>query len=171
MKHVIVLAIVAVTIPLVAAEKKVTPPAPTPMVTVTAVPAATPQQPDSPLVAAAKRSGRLNKKPTFVITNETLVYMNGGRMSVATGPKDIVMPLAPAPYPTTSPTVNAQRAQVSPASDYRPAEQPRADQAQAARAAQAEDYLAEEPAAAAPGTMTKSAEQPMTKPSERPPQN
>ncbi|MGZ4777714.1 MAG: hypothetical protein ACXVH7_08655 [Thermoanaerobaculia bacterium] len=176
MKHVIVLAIVAVTIPLFAAEKKATPPAPTPTVTITAAPAATQQQPDSPLVAAAKRSGRLGKKPTFVITNETLVYMNGGRMSVATGPKDIVVP--PAPY-QSAPAASQQKAQggqtygnPAPAYGSPAVQQPRPDQAStAARAAQAEDYLAEEPAPAAPGMMTKSAEQPMSKPSERPPQN
>lgn len=36
----------------------------------TAAPA--PQQPDSPLVRAAKRSNRLGKKPGFVITNDNL---------------------------------------------------------------------------------------------------
>jgi hypothetical protein len=32
---------------------------------------------DSPLVRAAKATGRLNKKPTHVITNETLVHLGG----------------------------------------------------------------------------------------------
>ena len=35
------------------------------------------QQQDSPLVRAAKASGRLNKKPGYVITNETLLKEGG----------------------------------------------------------------------------------------------
>lgn len=42
--------------------------------TTTAAPAATE---DSPLVRAAKATGRLNKKPTAVITNETLAKSDG----------------------------------------------------------------------------------------------
>lgn len=36
-----------------------------------------PAQGDSPLVAAAKRTGRLGKKPAFVITNDNLVTSGG----------------------------------------------------------------------------------------------
>src|SRR5437867_7487923 len=45
--------------------------------TTTLTPIAAPQQQDSPLVRAAKASGRLGKKPTMVITNETLVRSGG----------------------------------------------------------------------------------------------
>lgn len=40
-------------------------------------PPAPQQQTDSPLVAAAKRTGRLGKKPAIVITNDTLVKTGG----------------------------------------------------------------------------------------------
>lgn len=40
-------------------------------------------QPDSPLVAAAKRANRLGKKPAYVITNETL-RTSGGNAHVTT---------------------------------------------------------------------------------------
>jgi hypothetical protein len=43
--------------------------------TLSVAPAVTQQ--DSPLVAAAKRSGRLGKKPTSVITNDTLLKSGG----------------------------------------------------------------------------------------------
>jgi hypothetical protein len=49
---------------------------PTPTETVLAAPAAVQVQ-DSPLVRAAKATGRLQKKPTNVITNETLVKTGG----------------------------------------------------------------------------------------------
>lgn len=68
MKHVIFPVILAVTVPVFAADQ---------------TPAATTQQPatqqDSPLVAAAKRANRLGKKPSLVITNDNLVHMNDGR--------------------------------------------------------------------------------------------
>jgi hypothetical protein len=45
-------------------------------------PAPAPQQPDSPLVRAAKRSNRLGKKPGFVITNDNMHTLSGpARMS------------------------------------------------------------------------------------------
>jgi hypothetical protein len=97
MKNAIVFAILAVTIPLFAAEQKQK----------AAEPAAQPPA-DSPLVAAAKRAGRLNKKPSFVITNETLAQMNGGRLSVSTAQvNDVVMP---APPPPSTPEMAAAQA-------------------------------------------------------------
>jgi hypothetical protein len=42
-----------------------------------------PVQGDSPLVAAAKRTGRLGKKPAFVITNDNLVT-SGGHFTTTT---------------------------------------------------------------------------------------
>lgn len=59
MKHVILPVILAVTVPLFAQQP--------------------PAQPDSPLVAAAKRTNRLGKKPALVITNENLVHLSDGR--------------------------------------------------------------------------------------------
>jgi len=45
--------------------------------TTTLTPISAPQQQDSPLVRAAKATGRLGKKPTMVITNETLLRTGG----------------------------------------------------------------------------------------------
>ncbi|SRR5712691_1411093 len=58
---------------------------------------AAPQQEDSPLVRAAKATGRLGKKPTMVITNETLVR-TGGHFTTTT----LTTPL-PAAYPQPNP--------------------------------------------------------------------
>jgi len=44
-----------------------------------------PAQGDSPLVAAAKRTGRLGKKPAFVITNDNLVT-TGGHFTTTASP-------------------------------------------------------------------------------------
>ncbi len=51
------------------------------------------QQQDSPLVRAAKATGRLNKKPTMVITNDTLVK-TGGHFTTTT--LNTPLPSAPA---------------------------------------------------------------------------
>lgn len=145
MKHVIFSVILAVTIPLFAAEKKEN-----------AAPPAAPQQPDSPLVAAAKRTGRLGKKPSFVITNETLAQMNGGRISTSNTPlRDIVMP-APLPPPTPTPEmVAAERAakeraaRATMAAQEKKIQDQRMSRAQQ-RASQYQDesYLDDDPAAA-----------------------
>lgn len=67
-------------LPLAADEaKSETPPAPQPT-TLSQQPAAAQ---DSPLVAAAKRTGRLGKKPTNVITNET-VKNSGSKAHITT---------------------------------------------------------------------------------------
>jgi hypothetical protein len=55
---------------------------------------AAPQQQDSPLVRAAKATGRLGKKPTMVITNETLLRSGGHFTMTNTVPSQL-----PAPYP------------------------------------------------------------------------
>ena len=51
---------------------------------------------DSPLVAAAKRTGRLNKKPTQVITNETLLK-SGGHFTTTKEQPTVDPKAAPAP--------------------------------------------------------------------------
>src|SRR5712692_2555541 len=65
--------------------------------TTTLSPVAAPQQEDSPLVRAAKATGRLGKKPTMVITNETLIR-TGGHFTTTT----LTTPL-PAAYPQPQP--------------------------------------------------------------------
>ena len=57
---------------------------------------------DSPLVAAAKRANRKGKKPTNVITNETL-KKSGGSAHVTTTTKQAPLKM-PAPDPVVRPT-------------------------------------------------------------------
>ncbi len=66
---------------------------------------ATAQNQDSPLVRAAKATGRLGKKPTNVITNETLVR-TGGHFTTTT----INNPLPP---PSASQSTNAAPTEVA----------------------------------------------------------
>ena len=54
---------------------------------------------DSPLVAAAKATNRLNKKPGQVITNETLVHV-GGHFTTTTAEAQTTLPTQPANVPT-----------------------------------------------------------------------
>ena len=54
---------------------------------------------DSPLVRAAKSTGRLNKKPGQVITNETLVHV-GGHFTTTTAEAQSPLPSQPASVPT-----------------------------------------------------------------------
>jgi hypothetical protein len=54
---------------------------------------------DSPLVQAAKSTGRLNKKPGQVITNETLVHV-GGHFTTTTAASQTPLPSQPATVPT-----------------------------------------------------------------------
>lgn len=80
MKRLTMLAVALLALPVLAEEPEKKPAASTQTTaaTTTAAPApaakpvATPPAEESPLVAAARRTGRLGKKPTNVITNETL---------------------------------------------------------------------------------------------------
>jgi hypothetical protein len=54
---------------------------------------------DSPLVQAAKSTGRLNKKPGQVITNETLVHV-GGHFTTTTPAAQTALPTQPSTAPT-----------------------------------------------------------------------
>ena len=53
---------------------------------------------DSPLVAAAKRSKRLGKTPTFVITHETLAQYRSGHVTTTTVQRSVNVP-EPEPTP------------------------------------------------------------------------
>ena len=86
-------------------------------------------QGDSPLVAAAKRTGRLGKKPTAVITNETL--MKSGGHFTTTVSQD--------PVPTAKVSVAVA---VNPTPQYRP-ETKKADKAKASKDAAANHALAD----------------------------
>jgi hypothetical protein len=72
---------------------------------VLAVPA-TVQVQDSPLVRAAKATGRLKKKPTNVITNETLLKSGG---HVGTSSKGAPLPPPPVPGMAQSKTDRAKQ--------------------------------------------------------------
>jgi hypothetical protein len=54
---------------------------------------------DSPLVRAAKATGRLTKKPGQVITNETLVHV-GGHFTTTTAEAQTALPAQPPSVPT-----------------------------------------------------------------------
>src|SRR5436309_6331777 len=75
--------IAAVALPLCAVAQEM----PNTTTKVLAVPASSQAQ-DSPLVRAAKASGRLNKKPGTVITNETLVRTGGHFATAAVTTED-----------------------------------------------------------------------------------
>lgn len=100
-------------LPLLAEEKKTTTSDTTAATTTAATStAAAPQaQPDSPLVAAAKRANRLGKKPTNVITNATL-KTSGATAHVTTTEKQsaIQMP-KPLEPPRDTPEMAAAKAQ------------------------------------------------------------
>ena len=110
MKRVLTLTIALAALPLLAEEKTKTTGAQKPADTTTAAPATAPAPQDSPLVAAAKRMNRLGKKPTNVITNETLTK-SGGTAHVttsATPHKPIVLP-GPAAEPNPTPEMAAAK--------------------------------------------------------------
>lgn len=105
MKAILSCALATFSLTLYAAEPQ-DKPATTPATTLSAVPTA--QVEDSPLVAAAKRTGRLSKKPTNVITNETLVKTGG---HITTGATLAPLPQAPPTNPASvkQPYSNAER--------------------------------------------------------------
>jgi hypothetical protein len=127
MKRVLTLTIALVAaLPLFAEEKAKTTDAQQPASTTTAKPADAPAPQDSPLVAAAKRMNRRGKKPTNVITNETLTK-SGGTAHVTTA----ATPLKPInlPPPAAEPNPTPEMAAAKKAAD----EKKRADAAAAAK--------------------------------------
>jgi len=77
-------AVLLLALPLVAAEQKNWDPP-------------QPKQQDSVLVAAAKAANRLGKKPTFVITNDTLKTMSSAHLTTT---QNTHTPAVPKPEPT-----------------------------------------------------------------------
>lgn len=65
---------------------------------------------DSPLVRAAKSTGRLGKKPGFVITNDTLLRVGASHMSISTSQG---APLPP-PTPVKNPVIAPQQQRTQP---------------------------------------------------------
>ena len=104
MRRALTIALAVVALPLFAEEKKTT----TQQTTTTA---AAPAQQDSPLVAAAKRSKRLGKKPTNVITNETLTKAGGNvHVTTTTEQREIRMPK---PLDPPTPTLDMAAARMA----------------------------------------------------------
>jgi hypothetical protein len=73
------------------------------------------EQVDSPLVRAAKATGRLGKKPGFVITNDTLLRVGSTHMSIATSQGAPLPP--PAPTVRTAPAATPQQTAPKPKTD------------------------------------------------------
>ncbi len=126
--------VVALAFPLVAEEpKQQQQPAP-------AQPAVQQAQPDSPLVAAAKRSKRLGKKPVApVITNDTLKRAGGSaHITTTSTPQGMAMPpVLPAPHPTPEMEAAAARAAREKALAQQAAKQKTAAEEQRMKAEQA----------------------------------
>jgi hypothetical protein len=76
---------------------------PRPNTTATTLSAPISQEPtDSPLVRAAKATGRLGKKPGYVITNDTLLRVGATHMFIATS-QGATLPAPPPKAPTVAP--------------------------------------------------------------------
>lgn len=110
---ILVLALPILALPILADEKKAEKAATTTTTTTaTTTAAAEPQaQPDSPLVAAAKRANRLGKKPTNLITNATL-KTSGTNAHVTTTDKQAIFQMPkPLEPPRDTPEMAAAKAQ------------------------------------------------------------
>jgi hypothetical protein len=129
-------------------------------------------QEDSPLVRAAKASGRLNKKPGLVITNDTLTR-TGGHFTTGSA-----MPTLPAPIP---PKVD-DKARYAAADRQAREVQEKLRKAEAAKAQAirraAADYNGEtveqtitDPAMLEHTMQQMTSTQPQTQPAAKPPQN
>ena len=103
--------LLVLALPILAEEKKAGK-AEKPAATATTTAAAEPQaQPDSPLVAAAKRANRLGKKPTNLITNATL-KTSGTNAHVTTTDKQAIFQMPkPLEPPRDTPEMTAAKAQ------------------------------------------------------------
>lgn len=127
---------VALALPLAAEETKPKPADAAPRTQ----PAAAQAQPDSPLVAAAKRANRLGRKPAApVITNATL-KQSGANAHVTTtsAQRPLVLPPSlPAPRPTLEMQVDATKAAHAKALAEEAAKKLRADAEKARKEAEA----------------------------------
>jgi hypothetical protein len=110
-----------------------------------AAPAQAPAAEQSPLVAAAKRTNRLGKKPANVITNDTL-KKSGSTAHVTTSEKVVPMPVPPAdaPHPTPEMIADREKAEKKKYEEQKAAEKKKADEARAARRAAAAEMTEEE---------------------------
>lgn len=141
--------ILVLALPVLADEKKAEKaekPAATPTTAATTTAAAEPQaQPDSPLVAAAKRANRLGKKPANVITNATL-KSSGTNAHVTTTDKQAIfqMPKPLEPLRDTPEMAAAKVQQEQRAKAAEQAEKDRKAKEEQQKKVQAEAAAAEE---------------------------
>ena len=104
--------ILVLALPVLAEEKKTTTAKTETAATTTTAVAETPQaQPDSPLVAAAKRANRLGKKPTNLITNATLKTSGGNAHVTTTATQPVIQMPRPLEPPRETPEMTAVRVQ------------------------------------------------------------
>jgi hypothetical protein len=132
MKRALTIVLVALALPLAAEDAK----------------PAQPVQHDSPLVAAAKRANRKNKKPTgIVITNESLktsganAHVTTTAVSTAYDMPKILEPPHPTPEMVAAQAREAERKKASEEAVARKKVDEKRDQARAAAAAAAEEGL------------------------------
>jgi hypothetical protein len=155
MKYALWIVVAAVALPVMAEEKSKQTASTEAKTTATAettkAQAADAPQADSPLVAASKRANRLGKKPTNVITNETLKQSGAGAHVTTTSqqPRFQAPEYVPPPRPTPEMEAAARRAVEDKARAKKAAEQQKAAEAEQARragaAAAADDgYYTEE---------------------------
>lgn len=110
MRHAWTILAAVAALPLLAGEpaKAKTAPASTETQASATTTAAEPQR-DSPLVAAARRTNRLGRKPANVITNQTLTRIDkAARITTTTDQRTLNMP-APAPPPPPTPEMVAAK--------------------------------------------------------------
>jgi hypothetical protein len=101
-------------LPVLAEEKKASTATTETAATTTAAAAnAQPAQPDSPLVAAAKRAKRLGKKPSNVITNETLKTSGGNAHVTTTTQQATIQMPKPLEPPRDTPEMIAAKEQAA----------------------------------------------------------
>ena len=134
MKRALVIA-VALALPLLGEEPKQQTPAPQVA------------QPDSPLVAAAKRANRKGKKPAYVITNETLKQSGAGAHVTTTAAQRAIQLPPYLPPPTPTPEMAAiqerdrqKRAAAAQAAQVKKAEEEQTRKAEQAAAAAEDGY-------------------------------
>lgn len=141
MKRALTILAAVLALPLMAGEQPAAPAAGSGVATATA-------QQDSPLVAAARRANRRGKKPTNLITNETLRQAGAGAHVTSTTAQINVHvsndPLRPTPEMAAAKAAEIQRKQLeAEAARKKQAEEARLKARGAAAAAAEEDFYAD----------------------------
>ena len=115
------------------------------------------QTEDSPLVRAAKATGRLNKKPKIVITNDTLV-LSGGHLATT----DATTPFTQSAQGYSNLPIPTRQAPTAPASAPQPATATNTVQLPTATTSQPMAAGTYQPPASQPGRVTTSSTAPVS---------